>query len=468
MGLKDKSRLFYNCSIRENGLVSPFKRSTMGYNNPVNLSVYTTVYDFISLSFFDYNIKIPHIVALVYDGTNFLLTKFRIDEYDAPDSVNVILHPSFFIDYVFFNNNYYFSADQINIYITNTNKNFSSLTTPPILESGEQISCISTYGGRLVCGGNEGNLYFSKIGTDDFTITGTITDGLKIPINGIPKCIKNVNDTIIILCANGDIYYLKGDLLSTDDSILKKITTINFGSFFYPTTRSMINSNSRLFVFSENGILELYRDIYTDSFKMNLKNDMFKKYWSYIFSNWDSSINYLLRTPSLRIYNDNMINIFSDYVGGRNESILYDMYDDNYIILNNELADTFKYASMSENLKYVDYGSGVARYYQLSDLSFSSEYSYLYFKPSLVPEVKSYNAVAKISYIPTIFNFETVDINLYYNDKLLGTINEAVTSNWTELRDNIKTRRLNISNFDGSGQYYLKFKNCEIVDFTIS
>lgn len=472
MNLKNSIRLFSNCVMRDDGVASPFKLSTLGYNNPADLSIYGSVYDFMGVSFFDFNTQVPHVVAVVYNGTNFLLSKFRIDEADTPDTITISAggNDPGFIDYEYFLENYYFSANQINVYYTNTDDVWTALTTPPTLASGEEISCISSYGGRLVCGGNHGNIYFSKVGTDNFAITGTVTDGLKFSIDGIPKCIKNINDTLVILCTDGTMFYLKGDLLSANDTVLKKITKISFGEFF-PTTRSMINKNSKLFVFTENGIMELYRDIYTDSFKLDIKNDMFEKHWLYIYRNWDLSTNYFLRFPMLSIYNDNMIDIFSSYIEGRNESIIYDVQKDTYKLFNNELitatATDFEYATISENLKYVDYGSSLTRYFNLSDFFYSEEYSYIYFKPSLYPQSKTYNALAKISYIPTTAGSQDLEINLYFNEKLLGTISET-TSAFTLFRDNIKTKRLNIGKFDGSGQYIIKFKKCSIVNFDLT
>lgn len=461
--MKNKASLFYNCYIKRNGLISPFRIWGFEFFDPANLSVYNIVYDFFSVSFDG----IPHIVAVVNDGTNVLLIKFRIDEADFPNTEIIsplIRKDEGFIDYIPFNSNYYFSVGEIWLFYTNTNDPFTKISNPIPVENGEVTTCVSEYGGRLVCGGSFGNLYFSKVGSDDFTITGNITDGLKITMGAIPKCINNINGTLIILCTNGDLYYLSGDLLTPDNAIIKKITRLSFLDF-YPTTRSMININSRLFIISDNGLLELNRDIYTDSFRINLKDEMFRKYLDYMNKNWDVSINTFLRNPCLEVYDGFMIDLFSSYVNGRNESILYDIYENSYIMFNNGLNNTLKYATISNNIRYNDYGGGSADYYKLG-YRFSDDYSYVYLNPTLSPETKTYNPVVKISYIPTSTNNQNLEISVYYNDKLLKTITETTTL-WDKLRYNIKTKRFNISKFDGSGQYYIKFKKCEILDFSV-
>lgn len=184
-------------------------------------------------------------------------------------------------------NNYTYVSTGYNIYPTITtdtplfkidnNSALASIFTIDI-PGTSPIGAVCTYKNRLVVGRQDGTIIFSTPNGDSFVIGSTVLDAQQFNIssNPIVDMIEAPN-MLVILDNKGIIYIFSGDLLSESLTVgAYKVGQLSSTNTSYNSKQlTLLNGNP--YIITDNGIVKITNDIYTNNIIFSYHNEGFSK-----------------------------------------------------------------------------------------------------------------------------------------------------------------------------------------------
>jgi len=184
-------------------------------------------------------------------------------------------------------NNYTYVSTGYNVYPTiatdtplfklDNNNEFASISTIDI-PGTSPIGAVCAYKNRLVVGRQDGSIMFSTPNGDSFVVGSTVLDAQQFSIssNPIVDMIEAPN-MLVILDNKGIIYIFSGDLLSESLTVgAYKVGQLSSTNTSYNSKQlTLINGNP--YIITDNGIVKITNDIYTNNIIFSYQNEGFSK-----------------------------------------------------------------------------------------------------------------------------------------------------------------------------------------------